>query len=272
MTTKLKGLRLLELSLVDNPANKHAQVSIFKRADGEPPEDKDMPTPAEQISDLEKRLAASEASLATVNSTLNKANTDLAAAQKAATEAAERATKAEGELAEMKKAADIAKADEVFEFEGQTIRKSESGAAVFNVLKAQSERIEIAKAEAQAETMYPNLPGSVAEKGAALRFVNAAAAVAKAGKKDGDKEDDAPAFLHKMLAAGNAALGLGLSEVGKGGNVQVLKGEQALEKMAHEIAKRDNTTFEKAYAAALETPEGKAIYKEMDDERRKRAA
>lgn len=56
---QLFDIQLHELSLVDEPANAEAQVTLFKRADGAPPEgDQDMVDTTKAVDELAKKLDA----------------------------------------------------------------------------------------------------------------------------------------------------------------------------------------------------------------------
>lgn len=264
--TELKGLRLLELSLVDRPANKHAVVSIFKRADepGNPENPMATKTDAERITELEKGLADAIAAMKEDEKLKAKAAEDLTAMTK-------RATDAEAKVTELTKAAEIAKGDEVYEANGTTIRKSAVGPEVFAVLKGQNEAIEIAKAQTAAETLYPSLPGTPAEKGAAIRLIDAI----RVDKADAKPEDHAAAraSVHKLLAAGEAAMKMTFNGIGHGRPAEVLKAEDKLEVLAKAYQEKNPTlSYEAAYAKVLETPDGSRLYTETTKTPAKAAA
>lgn len=155
--------------------------------------------------------------------------------------------------------------DETFEADGNTIRKSDVGADVFQMLKnshAKAENAEkIAKEEQekrevqeftkQAETDYPNLPGTPEVKGSILK------AIAGMAKEVGDG-------LTAMLKAGNEGIADGklFKEAGQGGTPTTGSPEAELDKLAKEEAAKTNTTFAKAYSAVLGTERGNELYQE----------
>ena len=109
--------------------------------------------------------------------------------------------------------------------------------------------------EKRVETEFPNVPGTSAEKAAMLKSVL---------KFDKEQQE---AFL-KGWKQQNEVLGtsfkeLGTSAVNKGGEDTPVA---QLEKAAKQY-QTDNKidTYEKAYAQYLETPEGGALYKKMED-------
>jgi len=154
--------------------------------------------------------------------------------------------------------------DETAVIEGQTVVKSEVGAAVFSILKSQQTRIdkgqedivkerqarELIEFTKQAEGMYPNLPGESAAKGKVMKYL-------------ADADTDVRETLTGMLKAGNEGIEvskafdeLGSSTVPVGGGTPLAK----LNKMAEDKAAEDSITFAKAYNEVLETPEGAALY------------
>lgn len=140
-----------------------------------------------------------------------------------------------------KKVSDMKKADESFEFEGQKIVKSDVGEGAFAMLKslhakAEADRAELAKAQAEAELAtlekrasddFGNLPGTDKEKASVLKAVSALDA----------KTKDYIEAVFKTANAGNkeAFTTFGTSET------TVNKSDARAAKVA-EIAKRDNVS------------------------------
>ena len=152
--------------------------------------------------------------------------------------------------------------DESLTIEGEVIRKSDVGDAYFKILKAQQARIEksekaveLEKAarekvefEKAAESQYPNLPGTIVEKG---RILKAVASL--------DKETQES--LHNILKAANTAMKDVFVEKGVSGE-DTSKPEDKLDKMAKEYAEQNNVSYAKAYSAILKTDEGNRLYAE----------
>lgn len=152
--------------------------------------------------------------------------------------------------------------DETIECAGITIYKSEVGDGVFAFMKSQQIELadakKVAKAEqekritkeleAEAETMFPNYPGTAVEKGLMLKNIRSLPVA--------DQE-----VQIKMLKAGDAAIEGQLKVSGDDFSGELKKGEDRLDAMAKEIQKANPAlTFEKAYAQAMRTPEGEAAY------------
>ncbi len=95
-----------------------------------------------------------------------------------------------------------------------------------------------------------HLPGSVEDRVALLKGI------------DSLPEKEREGAL-KALKAQNAALSKSFERVGTtGGANSDGDSTDPLDKMAADIAKRDNISFEKAYAKALSTPEGQKLYEQ----------
>ncbi len=152
--------------------------------------------------------------------------------------------------------------DEVLEVHGQRIVKSEVGAAVFGVLKAQSAEMrettkrldeerdanQLLGLTKRAETEFDMLPGEPVAKAKALLAIN---------KVEGDEL----ATIETMLKAGNAAMAALAKQ--KGSDVLVDGSpEDKLEILAKSHAKAHDVDFHVAYAKVLESPEGIEIYNE----------
>jgi len=192
-----------------------------KKPDPDEDEDPDMP---EKLEDLKKDLAA----------------------------AVDRADKAEAALKAFEQAA-IEKNEETVTVNGQEIKKSAVGDVAFAALKAQSDDLAKAKAEARsaeytkrAEDDFANLPGEPVAKGKCLQAI--------------DKMIEADRVaLSAMLAAGNAAIGKAMKAIGKSGDGtggtdegHTTKAEKKVEALAAEIVKRDGGDHISAVAKAWE--------------------
>lgn len=158
--------------------------------------------------------------------------------------------------------------DESFTANGQTILKSEVGAGVFAMFKAQQKELEVQKTTTkaaqektelmeftkQAEGVIPNLPGEPIAKGNVMMAISKMAS-------------DVKETLTAMLKAGNEAFTAAktLDEFGVGGEIP-LNGTSPvakLNKMAEDKAVEENIPFAKAYDAVLQTKEGGALYGQM---------
>jgi hypothetical protein len=159
--------------------------------------------------------------------------------------------------------AKAAAADDSFEMDGETIKKSEVGAAVFAVMKAQQQRLEKAEANAEAERqarvakelqseaeqMFPHLEGTPEEKAEMLKGIRALP------KEQQDKQI-------KMLKSADSAMAKAFTELGQEGGEDLDGATAKLNKLAKEHAAANNVTFHKAYDAILKTDEGKKLYAE----------
>lgn len=265
MATKLKQLKLNELSLVDSPANKSSTVTIFKRK-----EDEDM-------SDITKK-AHDDAIAALVAK--HKEDTDALAAkvtklEAAAAEAIEKSKMSddekehcEGMKDEEKKKflaksaaerkADIVKAkgaDESVTVSGVTIKKSAVGAATFDILKAQSEQIEknrvdlekaneareVAVIEKRVDAEFKNVVGKTDVKAKLFRHV---------AKADQDVRDAFEAIMKSTEALVLKAF----DSVGHGNGKpeSVKKGERVFLAKVSEVQARDKITKHQAMSKARE--------------------
>lgn len=172
-----------------------------------------------KVADLEKQLADALSKLADAEIVAKLSDSErkhLASLDEAAA-AKFKGASADERQASMKKAAE---ADEMFKSHtGVEIRKSDVGAGIYTILKAQDEQIakanvELNKAREQtltveltkvAEDEYGKLPGDTVAKVAVLKAVN--------GFDEATK-----ATLTQMLKAGNAALNGAFTEVGARGD------------------------------------------------------
>lgn len=151
--------------------------------------------------------------------------------------------------------------DETFESEGVTISKSEVGPGVFAFMKAQQAKTDaaVAKAEkleadavqksleAEAEKLFPNMAGTAADKAAMLKGIRAL-------------PKDQQETQITMLKAADEAMAKSFKEEGQGGTTDGDSPAEKLTKMAKTHAESNKVSFEKAYAAVLETKEGQELY------------
>jgi predicted enzyme involved in methoxymalonyl-ACP biosynthesis len=144
--------------------------------------------------------------------------------------------------------------------EGETISKAEVGDAVFNVLKAQSERIEKADKEIQkakdeaelerlkkrADDMYSHVPGTTDERASILKAMSA--------MPEGLRKSMEKVMLQSEKLAKSAFERVGTS--GGRDPADMQKSKIDFEKKVAEIAKRDGVSRVDAMAKArLEDPE-----------------
>lgn len=189
--------------------------------------------------------------------------------EKAVTDLTKRAEKAEADLvkaneatAELTKAADIAKNDEVLKVGETEVRKSAVGEASFAFMKAQQAEIAKARDETDMERLTKRasdelgqLPGETIAKAKVLKAINAMSAEDKA-------------VLDTMLKAGQAAIAKGFTKFGVGhGAPDAGDPEGKLEAMAKAKAEKDNVPYPAAYDRVLKSAEGAALYAEMRNAR-----
>lgn len=197
---RLSKIELDEVSLVDAPANPGAHVLLLKRkgstvttstddSAGPAGDTGNVVQKETQMNDQEKATLAKALSLASMSD-----------AEKTYLKTLTAEKQDEFIKLEAEKRADFIKANplvvddgETIEVAGQTIKKSDVGATMFGVLKAQNTQIntmsallgsttlalEIETFAKRAEKDYPYLPGSPEEKGAMLREIEKLPDVAK---------------------------------------------------------------------------------------------
>lgn len=164
------------------------------------------------------------------------------------------------------------KSDEVLEYEGSVIRKSEVGDSQFTIYKSMVSKLEKAEKDAaiekalreeaefvkKAETEYPNLPGKPEEKGKVLK------AISKMASEDSK-------YIMETLSKANAILKSAFTEIGASGEAESKEALEKLNKMASDVASKEGITFQKAFDKVLNTPEGQQLYEEEKRERQSRA-
>lgn len=274
MATKLKGLKLNELSLVDSPANKSSTVTIFKRKEDDMEKKEHDDLVAKINGDWQKKY---DELTAKVEKAL-KDNEELTILSKMSDDereycsgmsAEEKKTFAGMSADDRKKKMGVKKADESVVVAGVTIYKSKVGDGTFEVLKAQQKQLddqkdeiakaneaaEVAKIEKRVDAEFKNVVGKTDVKAKLFRHV------AKAGK---DVQD---AFETIMKAAEQLTT-RGFERVGHGnGKVDVSKGERAFLTKVSEIQSRDKITKHQAMSKAREEfPEEFEAYQSAGEE------
>jgi len=184
----------------------------------------------------------------------------------------EKVTKEEVEVVKEKVEATtvIKEAEDTFEFDGQTIKKSEVGNASFLMLKGLSDRLEKSEVETaaarnfakeeqdkrllkefsdDADKRWPNLPGAAVEKGETLKVIM-----------------DLPEALQKswlaMLDAGNAGNSQLFKEHGRTNLEDGNDPNAKLDSLAKAHAEKNGIGFAKAYSVVMDTAEGKDLYEQ----------
>jgi hypothetical protein len=129
----------------------------------------------------------------------------------------------------------------------------EKAQAAANVERDARETLEFGK---HAERELANLPGTTAEKGKVLKSI--------AHNLPSDEREE----LMKLLRAGNAAMAKNFSAVGASGTGDGNSAEAKLEALAKKRASEKNERYGVAYAAVLESTEGKKLYELAKAEKR----
>lgn len=253
----LKGLHLDEISLVDNPANQHAMVSIFKRSDPDNPASAGSPGVTSVAKEgqmdpkLEKKLGELESQVETLKAERDEA---VAKAETAEAEKAEAVAKAE-EAEKVEKAE-----DDFIDIDGEKVAKSAVPAPLLKRMEAQQAAIEKMQADAEkvelrkrAEDELPNLAGTADQKGALLKALD--------GLDDADRDE-----LMKGLKAADAAVSKLFAEVGKSADDET-SAEARLNKMAKDYAAEKSVPFETAFAEVIKTRDGAELRKAAESER-----
>lgn len=262
MAYDLEDIDLLELSLVDNPANQHASVVLFKRSGYNPvvkPENAGLTEKGDGSVTVEELTKKLEDLQSQVTDLTEKADY----ADKERMKAEDEKKKAEEMAANMKKAAEdagfvvdgdtITKAadPEYVEIDGEKVEKSLVPAPVLKAIEKQAEAIakmekaaqevELAK---QGATELPNLAGTDLAKGRLL------AAVAE------DEE------LLKGLKAADAAMATQYLEKGTS-DVDETSPSHKLNELAKAHASAQNVSFETAYAEVTKAGPGADLLAQM---------
>ena len=255
MAYDLEDIDLLELSLVDNPANQHAAVVLFKRSGYNPDvksENSDLTEKGDgsvTVEELTKKLEDLQSQVTDLTEKANMAEDE----KKKAEEMAANMKKAAEEAGFIVEGDTITKAadPEYVEIDGEKVEKSLVPAPVLKAIEKQAEAIakmekaaqevELAKAGA---TELPNLAGTDLAKGKLL------AAVA------GDEE------LLKGLKAADAAMASQYVEKGTA-EVDEASPTHKLNELAKAHASAQNVSFETAYAEVTKAGPGAALLAEL---------
>lgn len=255
MAYDLEDIDLLELSLVDNPANQHASVVLFKRSGYNPDvksENSDLTEKGDgsvTVEELTKKLEDLQSQVTDLTEKANMAEDE----KKKAEEMAANMKKAAEEAGFIVEGGTITKAadPEYVEIDGEKVEKSLVPAPVLKAIEKQAEAIakmekaaqevELAKAGA---TELPNLAGTDLAKGRLL------AAVA------GDEE------LLKGLKAADAAMASQYVEKGTA-EVDEASPTHKLNELAKAHASAQNVSFETAYAEVTKAGPGADLLAQM---------
>ncbi|RWB66566.1 hypothetical protein [Mesorhizobium sp.] len=200
-----------------------------------------MSDDAKKVADLEKSVADLTKRAEKAEADLAKANADLATANTKVTD--------------LTKAADLAKNDEVLKVGETEVRKSAVGEASFAIFKAQAAEMqkarddaENARLEKRADDEFSHVPGTTAERAGMLK------AISKVADENVRKAFDA-VFKQAEKLAGAAFETVGINKHEVAGSP-----EAELEKMADDLAKKDNISKAKAYDQVLQSDKGRELY------------
>jgi hypothetical protein len=285
---KLKGLQLDEISLVDVPADPNAKITVWKRSD-KPKDDhekmrdryKDMPPELrERMKKLmDDDMSEEDAYKAVMNETAKGGSvmdpkelaTKVEALEGQVTDLSKKAETAEAQLAAFEKAATEAgftvdKSDdgvtltkaadpEYVEIDGERVEKSAVHPAILKRLEKQE--VELAKMRREQKEVefakrgaseLPNLAGTDVAKGKLLEAV------------EGDEE------LLKTLKAADAVMAKAMSEMGHTPMDDESSATFKLDKMARDHMTAHSTSFEVAYAEVSKAGEGYTLWKQAQTE------
>jgi hypothetical protein len=239
---RLTKLRINEVSVVDSPANVQAEILIAKRHDGgaDRSQNPHMEDHVMTLEELTKKLEAAEAAVATLTKRAEDAEANAATLTK-------RADEAEAEVKKAKEAASAAEdgEDPILKSLDPSVRayiegiKKDADEAKDAVAKAADARV-TAEYVTKAAT-FTGLPGVTGESfGPVLKRV-----------LGGATDEDQAAVLDVLTKASDAVKKSLTKPIGEAGRVEKSDAEAEMDAKAHEIAKRDGTTFALAYRKAL---------------------
>jgi chaperonin cofactor prefoldin len=239
---KLFDITLHEISLVDEPANQHAKVTLFKNAGSSSKSQREVNSMSEemkkQLDDLNKKVEKleSEAEALTKNDeSVMKQLADLDIEVNKADD---------GSIKLTKKAT-----PEYILVDGEKVEKGSVPEALLKRLETLEKAQEAEAFAKRAEAELPNLAGTAESKGKLIKAV------------DGLDEADKTAITEALKAA-DKAVGTLFSEIGKGQGDEA-DPEVQLENMAKKLADEKSIDFSKAYADVLDSKEGQALYAKM---------
>jgi hypothetical protein len=246
---------LTDLGKRSNAGN-HAGDHVSKK-------EKSMSDELKKVADLEKKVADLTKSLAEAQ-TIAKLSADERDHMDTLDEKGKKdflALSPEERKAKVKKAAE---SDEVLKVDGAEIRKSAVGEATFTVLKSQQAAIakqaedlkkaqdaaHFAELKKRASDEFSHLPGTVESKATILKAISTLDEEVRKGVEQ--------VFSTAEKLMSNAFVMKGVND---GSTAAEGTPEATLNKRAKEIQKAENTTFEKAYAKAME--ENPALYEQI---------
>jgi hypothetical protein len=248
MTYDLEDIELLELSLVDAPANQHASVVLFKRSgytDGVKPEMQGKTAKGEgpvTVEELTKKLEALQAQVTDLTKKAEDAemtrDEEAKAREKAEANAAALTKSVEDAGLDVKDGKVVKRADpEYVEIGGEKVEKSLVPAPVLKAIEAQAAAI--AKMEAAAQEVeltkrgdaeLPNLAGTGLAKGRLLAAIG---------------QDEA---MLNALKAAESAMAAQFVEKGHGNVHDEASPAYKLDQLAKAHAAAQSVSFETAYA------------------------
>lgn len=252
MPKKLIALKLEEVSLVDDPANQHAKVTLFKRNI----EEKDMgeieklnkqiaelTTEKESLEkklkdgeDVTKKLQASEKTLETLLKQVEEAGFEINKGK-------------DGEIT-IKKSAE----KEFVVIDGEKVEKGSVPIAVLKRLESLEKESNERILEKRAKEELPDLAGTDLTKGRLLAQID---------KIEDEKERKE---LTEALKAANAAVKAVFKEHGHLPGYDDDSPQAQLDKMVEAYAKEHKVTDEKAYAEVTKSKDGKELLKAIRSE------
>lgn len=253
----LQSFTLNEISSVDRPAQAPARMTIAKREvikmAGEDPKNTGAPSP--EVEELKRQVAELIAEKDSYKMMSEMSDEEKAYAE-GMEEEAKKAFIAKSHDERKSIIEKAAKDDEFVVISGQSIKKSEAG-PMFEVLKAQAEKLEAQEAELKksasaarvkdfvgiAKSEYSGIPGTPEEIGSALDAIEAIGG-------------DVYKTVTRVFKA-HAEVSEKASSVAGHANGKVDKSaDEELEKKVQEYAKANNVSVAKAYTAVLdENPE-----------------
>jgi hypothetical protein len=266
MPKRLRNIRLDEISLVDDPANQGAQVTLYKRdheysAGGEDADRTDAGSPGTTTSndggltmtpqELEKRLGELEGQNAELQKSVDAAQAKADAIEKAATDAGLTVQKDDDGNVSVTKAA-----DEYVEIDGERVHKGSVPERLLKrlqTLEAERESDRLAK---RAHSEVPNLAGTDVQKGRLLKAIDE--------MPDEDRE-----AMAQALKAADAAVKRAFDEVGRQPAEDESSATYKLNKRVGEFqSEQGYKTREQAYADFVCTGEGASLLAESQKEAR----
>ena len=259
MTTyELTDIDLMEVSAVTAGANQHATVVLFKNLGFESPVKPKSVGTTERgegpvtVEELTKSLADQKTQTADLTKAADEATAKAAAAEAALAALTKSATDAGLDVQDGK----IVKRDapEMVMIDGEAVEKSlvpapvlkalEKAAANIAKMQAQAEEATLAK---RGETELPNIAGTPLAKGRLLALA----------EKDAD--------VLKALKAADAAMASTFVEKGHSRVEDEASSEYRLDQMTKAYQTAHSVPYETAYAAVVQTNDGRALYKSLRD-------